>query len=196
MNITSFHQPRFRCRVARTARAFREGADERHVSGCADCQAFYAATETLEQELRRDASALREAAPEPTSELAHSIMRAVREDSRELRPARFRMPVWTLSAIAAAAIVAVIAVQWPVTPSRSTVVIADETEVIVQALETLSVKLTDTVIPTTGEVLANNPLQKELGSVYSDARSALDFLVLNFMPTTPRPEPATPTGTI
>lgn len=196
MKITSSHQPRFRCRVARTARAVMEGAGERHVSGCADCQAFYRAAETLEQELRRDASAVREAAPEPTSELAHSIMRAVREDTVESQPARFRIPVWPMSAIAAAAIVAVIAVQWPVTPSRSTVVTADETAAIVQALERFSVKLTDTVIPTTGEVLANNPLQKELGSAYSDARSALDFLVLNFMPATPRPDPAPPTGTI
>ena len=196
MKNPSSHPLRFRCRAARITRALLDGAGTRHVLGCADCQAYYGAAETLEQELRRDASALREAAPEPTSELAHSIMRAVREDSRDSRPARFRMPVWTLSAIAAAAMVAVIAVQWLATPSRSTVVTADETEVIVQALETLSVKLTDTVIPTTGDVLANNPLQKELGSVYADARSALDFLVLNFMPTAPRPEPANPAGTI
>ncbi len=195
MKITTYLEPRFRCRVARTARALVDGAGERHVLGCADCQTFFLTAESLDQELRRDASALRAAGPEPSSELAQNILRAIREEAVVSRPVRFRKPVWAMSAIAVAAMVAVIVLQWPVTPSRPMVATADDTEAIVQALENLSVKLTDTVIPQTGEILANNPLQKELGSVYSDARSALDFLVLNFLPAAPRSE-SEPTGTI
>ncbi len=195
MTITTSPEPRFRCRVARTARALVDGAGERHALGCADCQAFFLTAETLDQELRRDASALRAAVAEPSSELAQNILRAIREEAVVSRPVRFRKPVWAMSAIAVAAMVAVIVVQWPMTPSRPMVATADDTEAIVQALENLSVKLTDTVIPQTGEILANNSLQKELGSVYADARSALDFLVLNFLPAAPRSE-SEPTGTI
>jgi hypothetical protein len=38
------------------------------------------------------------------------------------------------------------------------------------------------VVPPAGTLVANNPLQHELNSVYSDAHSALDFLALNFLP--------------
>lgn len=196
MKITPSLEPRFRCRVARTARALVDGAGEGHALGCADCQVFFSAAEALDHDLRCEASALRAAVPEPSSELAYAILRAVREDAVASRPIRSRKPVWVMSAIAVGAIVAVVFVQSPVSPSRQMAVITDDTEAIVQAVEKLSVKLTDTIIPTTGEILANNPLQKELGSVYTDARSALDFLVLNFLPAAPRPEASTPTGTI
>jgi hypothetical protein len=47
----------------------------------------------------------------------------------------------------------------------------------------------NSVVPKAQTLVVDNPLQHELDSVYSDTRSALNFLALNFLPTTP----ATPT---
>jgi hypothetical protein len=67
---------------------------------------------------------------------------------------------------------------------------ATEAAVIVDAVETFSNRLVDSVIPSAGKLVAQNPLQEEIGSVYSDMRSALDFLALNFLPaSTTRAEP-------
>ncbi|MEO6244258.1 MAG: hypothetical protein ABIQ12_02375, partial [Opitutaceae bacterium] len=50
------------------------------------------------------------------------------------------------------------------------------------AVGTLSRRLVETVIPTAGEFAANNPLRQEFDAIYSDARSAVGFLALNFLP--------------
>jgi hypothetical protein len=40
--------------------------------------------------------------------------------------------------------------------------------------------------PNTAELLQKDPLQDEANSVYSDARSAVNFLAINFLPSTPQ----------
>lgn len=71
----------------------------------------------------------------------------------------------------------------------------DDAAMILSTVESLSSELVGTVIPSAGELVVQNPLQEEIGSVYSDMRSALDFLALNFLPATrlsPPAEPARP----
>jgi hypothetical protein len=70
-------------------------------------------------------------------------------------------------------------------------VAANESAVILSTVEAMSTQLVDTVIPAAGEFVAHNPLQEELGLVYSDVRSALDFLALNFLPTAAAPQNST-----
>jgi hypothetical protein len=62
---------------------------------------------------------------------------------------------------------------------------AEQTAAILETVETLSTQLMESVIPRAGGIVSTNPLQEELGLVYSDMRSALDFLALNFLPTAP-----------
>jgi hypothetical protein len=46
-------------------------------------------------------------------------------------------------------------------------------------------------LPDSAETLLDrNPLRKEADAVYADARSAVQFLALNFLPTTPLPPPS------
>lgn len=182
---TSSSSPRLVCRVVRTTRVFSENAGGDHVDACTDCQAFFRPAEHLDLELRRTAAVQRQAATEPSTDLERSILRAVREERAAGRPAtaekRSPSPLWTLGAVAAAAVVTMVYFQRPA-PSSDRAALPDDAVAVVDAMENLSVKITDTVIPATGAMVANNPLQRELGSVYSDARSALNFLALNFLP--------------
>lgn len=184
-NSPSSLRPRLICRAIRAARVFSDRAGGDHLDGCVDCQAFFRPAEQFEFELRREASARRHAAVEPATELERSILRAVREERaaapRAVVEKRSPSPLWSLGAVAAAAIVALVYFQRPAT-SLSHPAVPDDAVAVVDAVEDLSVKITDTVIPEAGAMVANNPLQRELGSVYTDARSALNFLALNFLP--------------
>jgi hypothetical protein len=186
-NITSA-RPRLTCRVVRYRRALFDNTGSAHLSACADCQAFFRATDEQDLALHHAALAMRRAEPEPSPEWERTVLRAVREASAKAAPARARSrtPVWAMGAVAAAAITAVFYLQRPGTPDSVTTN-PEDALAVVDAVENLSVKLTGTVIPATGAMVADNPLQRELGSVYSDARSALDFLALNFLPTASRP---------
>jgi len=182
---TSSANPRFTCQVVRFARALMENVGGAHVSSCPDCQVFYRAMGELDAALRRETPATREAiVGESSSELERSIMRAVREAKAAADPAPSRLPGWTwaLSGVAAAAVAAVFVFHQPAASSHAVAGPSDDALAVIDAVESFSTKLTERVIPATGSLAANNPLQRELGSVYTDARSALNFLALNFLP--------------
>jgi hypothetical protein len=172
-NITSAN-PRLVCWVVRSVRVLFEKTGNAHISTCADCRAFYRTAGELDRELRNAGVALRRVAMDPTHDLAGSILRAVREKKSETAPApaHSRTPMWAvgMSAMAAAAIAVVIYFQAPAVPGPTSSGAADALAVV-EAVEDFSIKLTETVIPATGAMMANNPLQRELGSVYSDARA-------------------------
>jgi hypothetical protein len=115
--------------------------------------------------------------------LERSILRAVRETKISPSPSRSWALAWTAGAVAATVILAGVFIQ-RASLSRPHDATRAETVAIVDAVEDLSAEVSRTLIPSAGAAAANNPLQQELGSVYADARSALNFLALNFLPPT------------
>ena len=186
-------RPRLACRIARLWCSVANDRPSRHVAACPDCQAFLAANAALERELRSDA--VRASAElHPSDAFAQSIIRAVRTTERPSRPSGMRAGSWLLGGlgIAAAAAVAVgLMAPRAILPGSGTPVASanpsEDAAAIAQTVESLSVQFVDTVIPSAGELVAENPLQRELSSMYSDVRSALDFLAMNFSPTAPKP---------
>jgi hypothetical protein len=53
---------------------------------------------------------------------------------------------------------------------------------LVSDVDQLRIRFMDSVEPVTTKLAAQNPLAQELKSVQADARSALGFLALNFIP--------------
>lgn len=161
------------------------GAQSSHVARCAACQEHFAVAGALEAALRRDA---RQSGFEPKGDMTRRIMRAVQESAAARRPApaRGRGGMWVLGGALAALAFSVVIFQHGVSEKPAQVSRADA-EAIVATVNALSDQLVDTVIPTAGAIVADNPMQRELDSIYSDARSALGFLALNFLPATPTP---------
>jgi hypothetical protein len=187
--------PRLVCRMVRPWSAVFDVRRSRHVTSCADCQAYFQSGDVLDAALRRDAVAIARESSSASEGLEREIMRAV----RNARPSPGRHAArgpWMLGGIsAAAAAAAVVAVSLNRTPvmvghaETPNAIAATEAAVIVDAVETFSNRLVDSVIPSAGKLVAQNPLQEEMGSVYSDMRSALDFLALNFLPASTKAEP-------
>ncbi len=178
MNTTPV-RPRFYCRLVRLSSA--PGRASRHAEGCADCRQYFLASTRLESALRRDA--VRFAPPAPAG-LERGIMQAIRDAAPA--PARSHSRAGWFAGVsvatAAAVALAVILVPHPprVQPAMA-VVKSPAPEVMVQG-ESFSTRLINAVVPPAATLVAAAPLQNELDSVYSDARSALGFLALNFLP--------------
>ena len=179
--------PRLACRITRW-RSTVTGAPGAHLETCPACQAYFNAQHALEAELRHEATAMRRAGAGPAT-LEADILRAVRTavsaDVVERRERRERGGLRTFSAMAAAvaALVVVVLVQRKEAPSKIAAgAPGEDAAVVVQVVESISSQLADSAIPSAGELVATNPLQQELASVYLDARSALAFLALNFSP--------------
>jgi hypothetical protein len=208
MNARLFHEarPRLICRAVRQWHALFPEHRLSHLSTCPSCQSCLEASRTIELSLRQDALQRREEVGE-TGTLERDILRAVRVAGTRPEHARSRPAhrAWTLGGLGAiAAIVALMAGlgREPVTEQRGSVAgpapIAptEEVAVIIETVDSLSTEFVDSVLPTAGGLVANNPLQQEFTSVYSDMRSALDFLALNFLPTAPVNAKATPSRQI
>lgn len=178
---------RLACRVARALCALRETSSSAHVAGCADCQSYFRTATTLESALRREAPATRAAVP---ANFERDLLRAVREAAAEEnlitspRP-RASLPAlpWrslaTFGAVAAALVLGAFLFQRraePLAPTRA------EALAFLDTVGTATERLTEEVIPTAGTLIADNPLQTEFTALESDARAAVDFLALNFLP--------------
>ena len=185
---------RLLCHVVRQWAGFSGHENSRHVASCVACQEYFQANAELERALRNEAAEAVRTATAPSGNLEWQIMQAVRasaggQSSRRSSssPSRSRWIFGGLTAAVAVA-VAMLTLNRQTTSSTTRDDLANVTptpadaQVIVQAVESLSNRLVDSVIPSAGELVAENPLQQELGSVYSDVRSALDFLALNFLP--------------
>ena len=175
-------RPRLFCRVVRMTGAVTDRRNPRHLASCPACQAYFRGAESMENALRRDAlRAGHTITPSPTLEA--DILRAVRISSPAPAPrSSHRYGTWVASGLTAA--VAIIVGVFTPRREPSPVVSQADAKAIARAVETISSRWVDTIIPTAGELVGENPLQRELGFVYSDVRSALDFLALNFSPTT------------
>ena len=156
-----------------------------HCTTCADCRDFFAATDQLETSLRRQAILT---APAPAT-LERRIMNAVQHSPREERR-RPRQFSWVLGGLTAAAAAAVIVIRiQPIRPAQTPEPAASIDDVLIVAQE-LPKQWFATLQPNAVKLLETNPLQQEIASVSSDARSALSFLALNFLPSNENGFPA------
>ena len=192
MSSTPSSRPRFVCRVVRVWHAVLPGpagrGRSRHIDACADCRKFFQAGEELESALRRDAARY---APAPPEGIERRIMQAVERSTRTARPARSPLAlILAGSAVAAVALLAFF-VKYPVFPERAGAATNPNAQVndALVVARSISALWQNSVVPSAQTLVAENPLQHELDSVYSDTRTALNFLALNFLPTSP----ATPT---
>ncbi|WP_414664633.1 hypothetical protein [Horticoccus sp. 23ND18S-11] len=191
--MTSKPSPRVRpvCRVIRQWCVVTGQAQPRHAASCADCRAYFQTGDAVEGALRRDAGAWTQASPAPSAGFERELLRSIREEAAVQAPVRTPGGAWRSFgvAMAACAVVAGIGyVQFGGGTWRRDVpdtTVAAETAVVLETVESLSQGLVETVIPSAGALVADNPLQREFDSIYADARSVLGFLALNFLPTTP-----------
>lgn len=181
-------RPRFTCRMVRQWAALSGDTAPRHATGCADCREYFSASQSLEHALRRDA--LRPA-PVMSPGFERRILNTVRASAQApgVAPIRrgFRHLIPAGAGSLAVAALVVVAV-WSNrgthfsghTPGAS--ITREDAAAVVQAVQNVSTQIVETVIPSTAQFVANNPLQHEAESIYADARSALGFLALNFLP--------------
>lgn len=178
MNSSPSSSPRFFCRVVRQWHAV-AGGGARHVDTCADCRAYFHSAAALDQTLRRTAPAWQKAeTPAPSTGFEQRLLNAVRADAapQSARPTH-------LGWAAASTFAAVVAVALfyrngePVGKTAET-----EAALLAQAVSTASRGLVEKVIPSTGALVADNPMQREFGAIAADARSAIGFLAMNFLP--------------
>lgn len=160
-----------------------------HVAACADCQRFFAASRSLESALRRDSSRV-SVGPDAGFEqrLLNAVRRAEAAPARE-EASRHRNGIWVAGAALAAVAFGVFVFQRESGKLGQAEVASGATAadaaVIVDAVQSLSDRLVETVIPSAGAMVADNPLQREFDSLQTDARSALRFLAMNFLPAAP-----------
>jgi predicted anti-sigma-YlaC factor YlaD len=172
----------------------RDGWIARHRSGCADCQAYFAATSELDRLLIRQAR--REAHSVPT-DLEQRIWQSVRPTLAR-PPSRTRSRGWlALAGTAALATLALAVLTWrgdeaarppQVVEQMATPTPADALAV----MEVWSARLWDVVAPAPAALTQDNPLQRELAAVQSDTRAAIRFIGRNFLPTGDADAPSEP----
>jgi hypothetical protein len=173
MNHESQSATRWSCRLVRM---FGRGAEGTHVAQCPDCQRYFRNVGQFESALRRDARVQR--APVPAG-LDSRILRAL---SQETSAPRHRPAVFPTFALGTAGVACVAVAAWFLwgTGQRqdhfATVRSPTNAPAAVASLDALT--------PSVQSVVSEGSLQNEVTSVYADARSAVHFLALNFLPTT------------
>lgn len=182
---------RLSCRLVRMFSA--SGQSSRHAEACADCQRYFQASAQLDAVLRRDAIRFAPAAP---SGLEHGIMQAIHAampPSEMARPrARqnsSRAGWWAGISVALAAVIALAVglVQPPASQathpnSPAGVAVTENANAAAPSDESTVQRLWNTFVPPAEKIATAEPLQDELDAVYSDTRSAIDFLAANFLP--------------
>ncbi len=183
--------PRLVCRVVRQWCSLVESANPPHVASCAECRDFVRAGAALDAALRSSAAPIVRAQADEDDVRTRAIMRAVRSAA----PATESSPSWR-GALATGAAMAALSVAMvyfnrspeipaPVAVATPPAAAAADAALLADTVQDLSGRFVGSVLPTAGAMVANNPMQQEFGSLYADARAALGFLALNFLPTAP-----------
>lgn len=185
MKTSNPEDSRFVCRVVRFWNSADGASASHHVATCADCQRYFASCHDLDSALRGDAVQQRQEVP---AGLESRIIRAVNASTvPAARPTRTQTGLLVFAGAAAAVAFAVVQFGprfFPGHPAADPAVVAlvASTDEAVPPMPTWLANP-----PSARELLEKNPLQKEVDCVYSDARSAVNFLAKNFLPNTPEP---------
>lgn len=185
--------PRFACRVVQgwvslvgDGAAPPPGAfGSRHVAACACCQDFFNRSTALEATLRSGSAALRAA---PSAGLDRRIIAAVRESARPARRAERRFAGGVMAWGGAVAVIAVafVVVQRQSTSNNGrTGALAVAPTAANDGNDAAAATVWGRLQPDAEALLEGEPLQREVDAFYADARSALGFLALNFLPSQP-----------
>jgi hypothetical protein len=134
----------------------------------------------LESSLRQEAAKVYVApAPGLEARIGHAVDRSARQPQRRTERNGWS---WRLATGLAAMSAAVVLVQLQ---KRHSVPAAESAATVQDVLEVasdLNRNWIGSVQPNALKMVQSNPLQTEIASVRSDARSALNFLALNFLP--------------
>jgi hypothetical protein len=178
---------RWSCRWLRL-RASVFGRDDRvtpsssHLAHCPDCQAYFAAQQHLTTQLRQHAAQQGKVPPAGLeTRIIHAVARATPAARR--RPV-IGLPMGVLAGAAAAVAMALWFAGGGVWPGRAhDQVIADRRAATDRVgNEALPAPSLTALTAPVEQLLQQNPLQDEVDHVYSDARSAVRFLAMNFLP--------------
>lgn len=179
MNPSDSDRPSLLCRLVRLWAAFRsEDSTAGHIARCTSCQQYFDSAGQFESQLRREARAEMQRPPDGLDLL---IMQGVRRSAAPERRQRARLPfVFSVLGATAALTGAVFFIGHLVNPP------ADDPSAEIEALaafaRTLPGRVLDPVANSAVQLAQRDPLREQLDSVVSDARSALDFLAVNFLP--------------
>lgn len=178
--------PRLTCRLARgaiaifgdTAAGEPRGPGAAHAATCADCREYFAACDFLESSLRREATRDWHEAP---AGLEQNILRAARQATPAPRRAR---PVWlVLASVTACALAAAVFFREQLVTNLPPAIVDSKPVEVASAVS--AQQIWNNLKPSANAVLAADPLQKEADAIAADARTAMDFLALNFLPAAP-----------
>ncbi|MDB6174179.1 MAG: hypothetical protein JWL59_3490 [Chthoniobacteraceae bacterium] len=171
--------PRLACRIVRLHLSFSDlesggGFSSRHIASCDSCKGFLSAARALEMSLSHAAKSERQTVP---IGLDRRIVSAVFHTAAPGPKATFSFRGLTLGTVLALVIAAVVisrkAPELPPVPSQ-----ADIVRVARMSPDNGWTRLR----PSADRLLDAAPLQAEADAVYSDARSAIGFLAMNFLP--------------
>jgi hypothetical protein len=182
-----------RCRVIRIRSALADHPSSSvltHCETCADCRLYFAAANQLETNLR---SGARLSQANARGGFETRILHAVRNESREEHRPQRRV-VWGLTAAAIAAVAAVTAFRVQVQTPNDTSPPAATVEDLLAVANELPSRWIALLQPSAVRLMEENPLQTEIALVSSDAKSALDFLAMNFLPTNREVAPTDPSS--
>lgn len=189
MNASDSKRPRLVCRLVRF-QCFvfgpanqAPGSGSRHIEACEACQQFFSACREVETSLRREAASAR---MDPSDGLDQAVIRAVRfSQPNPQRSSLIRVSIVSFAALAAGVALAVFVLYRP--PSQIERGNAPaETVNVASTTDSTPAGLWNEFEPKASELVDQSSLQHELDSVYSDAHSALAFLQLNFLPSSPK----------
>ena len=179
MNPSIPDSPRLVCRVARgwlsvsgNAGGESRGAWAKHVAGCDACQQFFAASDALDQALLRGSKRRGVSAPPG---LERKIALAVTQSLSKPQPRPSFLPM-ALAGVGGIAAVALLLFLQPPKLQPETDTSPSQTNLATLSPDWESLK------PSANALLSGEPLQREVDSVVADARSAIRFLELNFLP--------------
>ncbi|ATC64159.1 hypothetical protein CMV30_09435 [Nibricoccus aquaticus] len=187
------------CRAVRqweSARGAAEGQTwvaERHMETCDECQAFFAEDDSFEEMMRGAArvETRTDLADGPDEGFEQRILRAVRESqperevAGESRAGRVKSFGFSLAAVAAGVTLALVLVDRQVTPESSGPVVTlgeGQTAGSAETLEAAAWWKSGKARSSALELVRSNPLEQEIESISTDARSVIGFLALNFLP--------------
>jgi predicted anti-sigma-YlaC factor YlaD len=183
-SANSFPRASLSCRAVRAWSALSaSAATSSHVKSCPACAEYFRAAGAFDAQLRHEA---RHTAPSIPPGLELRVMQAIEASHVRREPRREYTPTWRPAGLLAAALACVAIVFFigrTLRNDRGAEPNAEDLVVMFDTAEAISGKLWNEVLPSATTAVSENPLQQELNSVVTGARSALDFLALNFLPT-------------